>query len=125
MKNLSEKQVDKLAELTVKVRSAEDVLNILSDEVNRAISKLNAEINEYNRLKDEVGEFVEEVTSEIENYADNQSTEWSESDAGSNYEDWKNEWEGIDLDQIDRVEEVIVETTLTEALEGVATEPSV
>jgi len=124
MKKLDKEQIEQLANLTAEVRLAEAELTNARDEVNNLISgKLNGKIDAYNELMTKVNEFVEEITGAMAEYADSKDTSWSESEAGSYYEDWKDEWESIDTAEVDRVDEVELDTNLADVLEQVASEP--
>jgi len=125
MKKLSKEQIEQLANLTAEVRLAGIELHNARDEANALIlGKLNGKIDAYNEVMTKVNEFVEEITGAMAEYADSKDTSWSESEAGSNYEDWKDEWESIDTDELARVDEVEIESDLADVLEQVASEPA-
>jgi len=125
MKKLSKEQVEQLANLTAEVRVAEQDMHEARDEVNRLIrERLNAKIDEYNEVMVKVASFVEEIMSEMESFSEEQSEKWSESEAGSYYEDWKDEWAGIDTDALDHREDIDLGSDLADQLAEVSTEPN-
>ena len=125
MKSLSKEQVEQLANLTAEVRMAEDDVTTVRDEINNLImTKLNNKIDAYNEVVTKVAEFVDKITAEMENFAEDKGDVWSESDAGSNYQDWRAEWEGLDLGEIDRAEPVEAEADLADSLSELPTEPN-
>jgi len=124
MNSLRKNQVEQLANLTAKVRVAEDAVNLAVDEANSVIlGKLNDMIDRYNEVVAEILEFVVDTTKEMENYMEEQNEAWSESDAGSAYMEWKDEWESIDLAEIERVDQIELEADLADSLSELATEP--
>jgi len=125
MKKLSNEQIEQLANLTAEVRMAETELNNARDEVNNLISgKLNRKVNEYNELMTKVHEFTQDITDAMEEYTGEKGTEWSETEAGSHYEDWKDEWESVDCAELNYVDEVELDTNLADVLEQIASEPN-
>src|SRR5262249_45903010 len=86
--------------------AAEALRNTIA-EINAAIEeKVNPAIEAYNEALMAATEFRDEIVSDMETYADERSDKWREGDAGSNYESWKGEWEGIDLGELNAIEEI-------------------
>ena len=56
-------------------------------------AKVELVIQEYNESLSNARSFCEDIASEIQEYMDNKSEKWQESDAASAYESWKEEWE--------------------------------
>jgi hypothetical protein len=40
----------------------------------------------------------------METYYDERSEKWQETDAGSSYQDWKSQFEALDIDQLEQLE---------------------
>jgi len=64
---------------------------------------LNGKIAQYNEIVGEVESFRDELVSDMEYYFDDKSEKWQEGDSGSEYQEWKNSWEGLDVTEVDTV----------------------
>jgi hypothetical protein len=42
----------------------------------------------------------------MDTYIGERSEKWAESDAGQNYESWKNDWEGYDITELSTIDEI-------------------
>lgn len=71
-----------------------------------AYNEMITKITEYNGILDELTTFRDEIVSQIDNYISDRSERWQETDAASNYEDWKQSWENLDLDNVDEPDEL-------------------
>jgi hypothetical protein len=72
--------------------------------------KISSLIDDYNANINLINEFVEDIKQRQENYFDARSENWQESDRGSDYECWKDEWESFsELDAIEYPDFVDIE----------------
>lgn len=113
MQKLSKQQSERLATLCGELREAED-------EVNDAFDTLDSCVSEYNQKADEVNEFLREVEGDIDNYINEQSEQWQESERGEAYSSWLEEWAlSVDPIEVERPEIPIDVDTV----EGLPEEP--
>lgn len=75
-----------------------EVLSNAVEEKNTKVCEANAE---YNAALQELAAFRDELVADMEAYRDERSDKWHESDAASNYEDWIQEYENIELDGVE------------------------
>jgi ribosomal 50S subunit-associated protein YjgA (DUF615 family) len=126
MKRLSKTQEKTKAELIEALGKAAETVREALETVNTAIeANLNPAIETYNNALTEVETFRDEIVGEMDNYYNERSDNWRDGDAGSNYTDWKGEWEGLDISEVEAVEQ-IDEPTLNhgEEVDALATEVS-
>lgn len=70
-----------------------------------AIEDYNAVIDAYNGVLEEARGIANDIASEIDAYISERSDKWQEGDTGQAYGAWKDAWEGLDLTDLDVVEE--------------------
>ena len=73
-------------------------LNALIDET------VNPAIEAYNGALTDLESFRDEIVAAMEEYHDARSEKWQEGDGGSSYQDWKGEWENLDLTEVELAE---------------------
>jgi hypothetical protein len=85
----------KLDKKTIELRDtlAED-LNVIGTEVELAVDKYNAKVNE-------IKEWASEVASDIDSFMSDKSEKWQEGERGQAYEEWKSSYENFDLEELD------------------------
>lgn len=74
-----------------------DSLKECYDKYEEAVDKLNESIQA-------ARDFRDEVVQEMQDYFDERSEKWHETENGQSYEAWKSEWEGFELEEIDKSE---------------------
>ncbi len=89
--------------------------------VYQASVTYNEEITHYNHLLGKARNLTEEIASEQEDYISERSDTWQLNDRGTAYENWFCEWEGIDLENEEEIEEFEPEHITN--LEALPTEP--
>lgn len=105
MKRLSKQQQQTRSQLIEALRKAQSKLAKAVDDANAIIdNEIAGAVDAYNEALGELSSFRDEIVGEMETYADERSDKWRESEAGSSYEEWKNEWEGLDMDELDQFE---------------------
>lgn len=62
---------------------------------------LHRQIFNYNKLVQQANEFVEETRSSMQSYYDDRSEKWQESDRGSCFQVWLDEWDSTELEEIE------------------------
>ena len=125
MKRLSKSQETARAQLVNDLREAAKKVEEPRDEINMLIrEKLNPSIDSYNEALSALVEFRDEVVSEMETYFDERGDAWKEGDAGSTYEEWKGQWENVELSEVENANEVELEDqTHADDVEGLSSEP--
>lgn len=63
--------------------------------LNDLASRTKAFVEEYNDIINSVNEFVEDIKQRQQDYFDDRSETWQESDRGCDYESWKDEWDSF------------------------------
>ncbi len=114
MKKLSKEQLQEKTELSEKMRKALDALNEKIESANDKIRQINSDIGElYNTYQEactEAQEFAQMIYKDMDEYYSNKSEKWQESEAGGNYDEWRNQWETYapadNLDSFEEIEEL-------------------
>jgi hypothetical protein len=114
MKRLSKEQLAARDELVKRLRDA-------AEKIEDEIDNVNAIIEQYNHVLTDVETFRDEVVGEMETYYDERSEKWQETDAGSSYQDWKSQFEALDIDQLEQLE--LDDLRLADDLEDFPEEP--
>jgi len=125
-------EIDKVAELTERLRRVQNSIESAIGDINKKISdlsdELSSEISGYNQvIADAEGEF-DEIRNRVREELDDRSEKWLESDAGFAAEAWVSSLEDIGFEQTDTTtfEEVAVPDdadSLADELEALSTEP--
>lgn len=101
MKSLNKQEAARLAEYTASLTllrsKIEDEINVLKE---TAFANLNALIASYNEELEGARGFVEDLSSAMESYSDERSEKWHDSDAGSAYSEWKDNFDSAELDEV-------------------------
>jgi hypothetical protein len=126
MKKLSKDHDARRDEIAAELRLADRAIDEALVEINGLIDeKLTPAIERYNAALTEVETLRDEVVGEMDEYISARSEKWQESDAASNYNDWKGEWENLDTSALDVVEPLESPTTdHADSLDGLPHEPN-
>lgn len=62
---------------------------------------VDAAIIKYNEVLYDARDFASTITADAQSHYDDKSDKWQEGDRGTSYQDFINEWEGVELDDID------------------------
>lgn len=115
MKRLSKDDLKLRDELVQKLNDAKAGIETAYGEVNALLTGKVAEaVGKYNDVLTEVESFRDDLVGRMEEYEGERSDKWRESDAGSNYESWKADWENLAVDEV----EVPVELDIPEVEHG-------
>lgn len=125
MKKLTKTQV------TARDKHAEDIRNAIAElngdieiynkAIEEAKSNLEPAITKLNECLEAARNWRDEVVAEMDDYAGNRSEKWSEGDAGQTFESWKQEFENLELEdvEIEFPEELdVVEDDRSEAVDN-------
>jgi DNA-binding ferritin-like protein (Dps family) len=104
MNKLTKAQEATKDELVARLNKAKTDALALYAEVTEVIDRLNAEVTTYNEILGDLEGFRDELVGDMESYYDERSEKWQEGDAGSEYQSWKGEWEGLSVDEVPEVE---------------------
>lgn len=95
-------------ELFAKLDTAKEGIEKIEIQINALIEReLSYAVVRYNDAISECVEFRDEVVTKMNEYIEERPEAWGESDAGSSYVEWKDEWECIELEPLDVVESII------------------
>lgn len=103
MRALTKDQVKRVAEVAELLRARraelENEVETFNAAVNKAWEDLQAKRDAYNEVVREAGEVVTEIHSDLENYRDERSEKWQDSEAGAAFCQWVDEWDSVALDE--------------------------
>lgn len=105
MKKLNKEQQKRLEELNgnAQVLAAEldETIKTFNTTLEEQRDFLQAALDRYNEKRVEIGEFRDEIVIAIEEYVDERSEKWQESEAAGRYETWKSMWEELEVDEVE------------------------
>lgn len=105
MKRLGAMQVKERDKHAQDVRNTTSELNAEIDKFNKAVEEakagLEAAITKHNEKLQEVRDWRDGIVGDMESYVGERSEKWSESDAASEYQDWKGEFENLELEDVE------------------------
>jgi hypothetical protein len=102
MKRLTKNMVNRQQGLAARLEEAAKAIADAQEALGNAVST-------YNDVLSDAREFRDELVSDMDSFASERSDKWQESEAGQEYDAWKDEWEQLDLDDIDPPEEYELE----------------
>lgn len=86
--------IDELNEkLKAKEKEIQHLLQEYSDIIEDGGSELDTLVEEYNEVVSDVNDFCVDVSSSIEDYMNERSEKWQESEKAEAYQSWKDDWE--------------------------------
>jgi hypothetical protein len=116
------KIINDLREAWGKIESAVEEYN---KEMNSLWDNITSEVVAYNEVLSKARTFATDISSRVDQEFGEKSEKWQEGDAGQDADEWKGEWENIDLSDLepDQPEDLdIDEPSHAEDLEGIADE---
>jgi hypothetical protein len=99
MKSISKADKARRVELRDAITAAHAALEDACSVANVEIAKANEALAAYREAVQAAVNFVEDIGNEIESYMDDRSDKWRESDAASDYEEWKSAWQNFQPDE--------------------------
>lgn len=130
MKKLTKTQEKEKAEHSSNLFDAhsavEEAINKYNAILEAAKEDVEIAVNDFNEKLSGARTFCEQLVSDMENYEGERSDKWQESDAASSFQDWKSEWENIQLDdfEVDFPEPLEAPENPQEALDSLPDEAS-
>lgn len=104
MKKLSRQNIAQRDAIIKKLADAAGALEEEQEALTEALDAFNAKIDAYNEALEEAREFTQDMASEIDSYMSERSERWLDGDAGQAYEEWKSEWENVELEDLEHIE---------------------
>ncbi len=129
MKKLTKAQVEArwrhMDALKASSETVEEAIDQYNQTMQEAWEKIEEAVSSYNEAIAQASEFKEEVYSEAQEYYDERSEKWQESDKGQSYQEWIDEWEAdldeIEVEQPDELE--VPDMEASDSLENLPDEP--
>lgn len=106
MKSLSKKDELEREAIVKSLRRLADKAKEAIEDLNHEIEIANICIREYNEAVLSAARFRDTIVKKMQDYVDEHSDAWEESEAGEEYLAWKASWEELDFEGIDPVEEI-------------------
>ena len=125
MKKLNETQAKKHDELFQALQTAQEKIEDIEAKINHLIdTELTDAIAAFNARLHEAYQFHNEVVAIMDAYIETKDEAWAETDAGSQYIEWKDDWEQADFEQVPLVDEISVhDFQLVDQFGSLDTEP--
>lgn len=130
MKKLNKTQLKQRDDIGTKINDAfSDLAKAIekyNETINAARSDVEAALTDYNAAIGEAASFRDDLVSEMDSYEGDRSEKWAETEAGEAFANWKSEWEGAELDEveIDFPEELETPDNVQEVFDGLPEEAS-
>lgn len=122
MKKVDPKLIEKMAD---NIRTEMQNVENIREQINNMIdNRLAGAIEAYNAALSEARDFIEDAVGKMEDYVEDKSENWGDSDTGTAYMDWKSEWEGMDLENLVRPDLIEFDYPHADDLENLPTEPT-
>lgn len=97
MKKLSKAQQEEKAKLLGELEDAfgdvENAISDLNEKVKEMWGDVEDRVSDYNAVVEKANEFIGTVAESMQEYADERSEKWQESDAASSFAEWQGQWE--------------------------------
>src|SRR5215510_11550487 len=104
MKKLDKSQEAQREEFIKQLTAAHDGVKEAHSKLVSETDAYNSAIQTYNEVLVNVETWTGEITSSMSAYMEEKSERWAEGEAGTEYGDWKDTWDGISFEQIDALE---------------------
>lgn len=105
MKKLSKAQSTQLDTIADALVERYDALDTAIGAYNAAMEEAWTAVDEalgaYNETLSEARELRGDIVDQIQNHIDDKSEKWQDSDKGQAYESWRQQWEQIDLEEVE------------------------
>jgi uncharacterized protein YukE len=104
MRKFNKEHIADRDEVVQDLKEAKAAIELEYEEFKLAAEKLNGKVRAYNEALAEADTFREEIVSEMDGYMSDKSEKWADGDAGQEYSSWYNEWENLDLTEVEYLE---------------------
>ena len=105
MKQLSKEQNKTLHTLNIDAQATGNDLEVAITKYNEILADiklaLDTALNAHNEKLTELRDFSNDIVSEIQEYMDERSDKWQESENGERYAEWKSSWEDLEFEHIE------------------------
>ena len=88
---------DHVSELEKQMANMENAVNVFNAAMETARVDLRDAVSKYNEALTAARGFAEDIASRLENEIDDKSEKWQESDKGQAAASFKDDWEGVEL----------------------------
>ncbi len=116
MQQLSKARATQKTEIVAKLYAEKDKVEALLADYNEAVIALNMATSDFNAVVMEANEFRQAVVDSQQEYFDNRSEKWQESDAADEYQSWIDSWnqelEEIDDEQFEECDSLDMDATI-------------
>lgn len=106
MRALTKAEGKDVDEMAARLADAKEDVERAVDAVNAEVGRANDAIRVYNEVLNDARELAGDIVARMDDYAGGRSDKWRDSDAGRAFEDWKGEWENLELGDLDTIEDV-------------------
>jgi hypothetical protein len=101
MKRLNKTQQNELSAHIAMLADKKIEIEAAWERFELAHGELAEAIGEYNGALTNVIEWRDGIVNEMTDYQGERSDKWQEGDAGQQYQSWIDEWEGLELDEVE------------------------
>lgn len=128
MKKVSKSQLSHKNEILTELRDTQQDLSNAVDDYNAAIKRaweeLSDKIDKANEARENARAWASEILEEAQNYFDGKGEEWQESDKGQNYSQFIDEYDSLELVDVDigQPDEVEVPESVDESFDSLPDE---
>lgn len=127
MHKLSKDDLKRKSDLIDSYNKAKEAVEEKFKEYEAFVESINEEIRAFNEVVEEMQGWTEDIANEIQEYVDERSDNWRDSDKGQAIGDWLTEWQNFSIDTIDelRAEDVAPDFPDTDEFENLPDEAEV
>lgn len=105
MTKLTKKQMATKADLAMRLADAKAKLDQAAEKHEKAshdaFQAVRSAVDDYNAIVKQAEEFRDEIINDATMYREDRSEKWHDSDAGSEHQDWVEEWESSEFDPVE------------------------
>ncbi|MDP9315983.1 MAG: hypothetical protein M3R24_34865 [Chloroflexota bacterium] len=114
MRKLNQIQLQQREAIATTLRQTFNELQEQVDVLNVILGKITETQERFNNAVELANSFTQQIAQLQQEYYDERSEQWQESEGGENYQEWIDEWESFSLDEI----ELDLSDSLVELSEG-------
>ncbi len=101
MRKLNQIQLQQREAIATTLRQTFNELQEQVDVLNVMLGKITETQERYNNAIELANSFTQQIAQLQQEYYDERSEQWQESEGGENYQEWIDEWESFSLDEIE------------------------
>lgn len=103
MLKLSKNETKTREQVLEAVRSAHEAVEAIWSEYTDMVDRVNGAIEALNSALADAETFRQSIADQMVEYFDGKSENWQNSDKGSAYQDWTQQWQ-VEVEQVDEIE---------------------